>query len=426
MNITLDYSGSLDFINKDELHSLASSSLKHLNSLISGDGEGSDFLGWINLPEEALANIAGIEDTASRLRDQAGTTVVIGIGGSYLGTKAILEALKQPLGKSSHELIFAGHNISEDYLSSLLAYLENRKFNIVVISKSGTTTEPAIAFRLLKSLLEEKEGKKTASGRIIAITDSSKGALRELAVKEGYQTFTIPDDVGGRFSVLSPVGLLPLSLAGTDIGSFIKGAADMALRTRDNSDSGSNPALLYAALRNILYDQGKMIELLANFEPGLHYLGEWWKQLYGESEGKDGKGIFPASANMTTDLHSLGQYIQDGERILFETVLSVENSKTTLRLPEDEDNLDKLNYIAGLRISEVNKKAEEGTVMAHIDGGVPVIRIQIPVLDEYCLGQLIYLFEIACGISGYILGVNPFNQPGVEAYKKNMFKLLGK
>lgn len=428
MEITLNYKGCLNFIDENDIYASASDSLRHLQSLIDGDGQGNDFLGWINLPEKAIYEIGAIKDTAEMLRRNAGITVIVGIGGSYLGSKSIIEALKNPFEDKHdlHKIIFAGQNISEDYLASLLDYLQNKTFNLVVISKSGTTTEPAIAFRLLRELLEKNEGKETASKRIIAVTDSKKGALRQLANIEGYKTFIIPDNVGGRYSVFTPVGLLPMAIAGINIKELIIGARNMAVRTRDNKDVKSNPALIYAAVRNLLYNNGKIIELLINFEPGLHYVAEWWKQLFGESEGKEGKGIFPAAADLTTDLHSMGQYIQDGKRVLFETVLSVEKNTSNLIIPEEKKDLDKLNYIAGKRISEVNKKAEEGTIMAHIDGKVPVFKINIPLLNENSLGQLMYLFEISCGISGYILGVNPFNQPGVEAYKKNMFALLGK
>ncbi len=428
MKINIDYQACLTFIDEDDIITSVSESKIYLQTLIKGDGAGNNFLGWLNLPENARNEIEDIQDTAKRLKQNAEITVIIGIGGSYLGSKAVIEALKNPFDKKqdSHEIIFAGQNISEAYLASLLDYLNNKIFNIVVISKSGTTTEPAIAFRLLRKLLEKSADKTTASQRIVAITDAKTGALRKLAENEGYKTFIIPDNIGGRYSVLSPVGLLPMAIAGIDIKALLQGAMDMAVRTRDNKDALSNPALFYAVLRNMLYRKGKMVELLVNFEPGLHYIAEWWKQLFGESEGKDGKGIFPAAADLTSDLHSMGQYIQDGERILFETVLSVQKTGAILVIPRDEDDPDKLNYIAGKRISEVNKKAEEGTIMAHIEGKVPVLKIEIPAIDENSIGQLIYFFEISCGISAYMLGVNPFDQPGVEAYKRNMFALLGK
>jgi glucose-6-phosphate isomerase len=428
MKVNIDYSGCLKFINEKDILTLADESVEYLKTLIKGEGEGSDFIGWLSLPEDVLVQIPDINSTAITLRENAYITVVVGIGGSYLGSKAIIEALRTPFAErgDQHEIIFAGQNISEDYLSSLLKYLGDKKFNIIVISKSGTTTEPAIAFRLLRKLMEESQGKTQASKSIVAVTDSEKGALRKLASIEGYKTYIIPDDVGGRFSVLTPVGLLPMAVAGIDISKLVLGAGEMAKRTLDLNKPQSNPALIYAATRNLLYSSGLHIELLSNFDPALHFIAEWWKQLFGESEGKGGKGLFPASVDLTTDLHSMGQYIQDGERILFETVLSVNNIKSRLVLPDDDINLDKLNYIAGKRISEVNNKAMEGCIMAHIDGKVPVIRIDIPVLDENSLGQLLYLFEISCALSGYILGVNPFDQPGVEAYKRNMFALLGK
>ena len=428
MDVCIDYTNCLRFVPEKEIHSLAHDSLKHLQSLLNGSGKGSDYIGWLKLPEEIEKDLPTIEATAERLRKSADITVVIGIGGSYLGSKAIIEAMSHPFKErdESHEIIYAGQNISETYLSSLLDYLNQKPFNIVAISKSGTTTEPAIAFRLLRRLLEDSVGKEAAAKRIIAVTDSEKGALRKLADLEGYESYSIPDDVGGRYSVLTPVGLIPLAIAGLNIRHLTRGAQEMARRTRDNNDYISNPALLYAAIRNLLYNSGKKIEMLINFDPRLHYIAEWWKQLFGESEGKEGKGIFPASADLTTDLHSMGQYIQDGERILFETVLSIEGNDTKLKLPPDKDNYDNLNYIAGKRISEVNKKAEEGTIMAHVDGNVPVIKIIIPGIDENNIGQLLFLFEISCAISGYILGINPFDQPGVEAYKKNMFALLGK
>jgi glucose-6-phosphate isomerase len=428
MEINLDLKGCLNFIDEKSIYSKTSEAARHLQSLIDKDGRGNDFLGWLNVPDKVINEIGSINQRAEILRQNADITVIIGIGGSYLGSKSVIEAIRLPFKdkNDSHEIIFAGQNISEVYLTSLLDYLHNKKFNLVVISKSGTTTEPAIAFRLLRKLIEKTEGEIKARERIVAVTDSKTGALRQIADKEGYKTFIIPDDIGGRYSVLTPVGLLPMAIAGINIEELLKGAISMAARTRDNKDALSNPALVYAAIRNILYNNGKKIELLVNFEPGLHHFAEWWKQLFGESEGKEGKGIFPAAADMTTDLHSMGQYIQDGERILFETVISVNKSKSELVLPEDDDDLDKLNYIKGRRISEINSKAEEGTIIAHIEGQVPVIKINLPALDENSMGQLIYFFEISCGISGYILGINPFNQPGVEAYKKNMYALLGK
>ena len=394
-------------------------------------GKGSDFLGWLNLPSEiSSSQLDEIEETASQIRKNSELVVVIGIGGSYLGAKAVIEALNHTFPafepKGNPLVVFAGHNICEDYHSELLQVLEKRSYSIIVISKSGTTTEPAIAFRLLKKHLEEKVGKAEASKRIVAITDQSKGALRKLATQEGYKTFVIPDDVGGRYSVLTPVGLLPITIAGFNIRSLVSGAADAAKENKPNVPFEKNNALIYAAARNALYNSGYKVEVMVNYTPKLHFLTEWWKQLYGESEGKENKGIFPAGVDFTTDLHSLGQYIQEGERFLFETIISVEKPKNQLTIPSDENNLDELNYIAGKRLSEVNQMAQIGTTLAHVDGKVPNICIQIPEISEYWIGYLIYFFEIACAISGYTLGVNPFDQPGVEAYKKNMFALLGK
>jgi glucose-6-phosphate isomerase len=410
--------------------SLAQQSVRHLDTLKAGTGSGNDFLGWLSLPDDILKQLDKIEKTARHLRSVSDTTVVIGIGGSYLGARAVIEALSHsfsPLLKTKHhDVIYAGQNICEDYLSELLEILDGRNYSIVVISKSGTTTEPAIAFRILKDHLERKVGKPVASGRIIAITDAKKGALRSLAETNGYETFVIPDNVGGRYSVLTPVGLLPIAISGLDIRMLVKGAKAMEELTRNNKNVASNPSLLYAAARNLILQSGKSIEIMVGFTPKLHFLAEWWKQLYGESEGKDGKGIFPASVDMTTDLHSLGQYIQDGQRILFETMISIKNPGKKLTIPIEKDNSDQLNYLAGKRLSEVNHNAETGTTLAHNDGNVPIITIKIPALDEYYTGQMIYFFEMACAISGYILDVNPFDQPGVEAYKNNMFALLNK
>lgn len=427
MKITIDLSGIDPFIGSRDITEYSKQSLDHLDALLSGKGRGADFLGWITLPEDISEQIDRISNTALRLRNQAGITVVIGIGGSYLGARAVTEALNDPFGAGkSHSLLFAGHHLSEDYLSSLTGHLEGKKFNIIVISKSGTTTEPAIAFRALKQMLVKQEGKNGAARHIVAVTDSSKGALRQMAELEGYETFIIPDNVGGRYSVFTPVGLLPVATAGYDIRSLIEGAAEMARDTRDNRNPATNIALTYASVRNLLFSSGKKIEMLVNYEPALHYLAEWWKQLFGESEGKEGKGIFPASADLTTDLHSLGQYMQDGQRIIFETVISVQNPSSEFIVPWEEENPDGLNFISGRRLSEVNSRAEEGTIEAHIGGGVPVIRLVMPEVNEKYIGQLLYFFEMACAISGYQLGVNPFDQPGVETYKKNMFRLLGK
>ncbi|MDE5647772.1 MAG: glucose-6-phosphate isomerase [Muribaculaceae bacterium] len=387
-------------------------------------GEGSDYLGWAHLPSSITdAEIDDINTTARNLADSCDVVVAVGIGGSFLGAKAVNEALSDAFA-TSHKVVFAGQNIGEDYLSQLLNFLKDKTYGIIVISKSGTTTEPAIAFRLLRENLEKKLGKEEASKRIVAVTDASKGALRKMADTEGWKTYIIPDNVGGRFSVLTPVGLLPIAVAGFDIKALVEGARAMEMATM--KPGADNLSQTYAMTRNALYNAGKKIEILVNYNPRLHYFAEWWKQLYGESEGKDGKGIFPAAVDFSTDLHSMGQWIQDGERTIFETVLSVENTDNTVVIPHDNDNLDGLNYIAGKRVDEVNKMAELGTRIAHIDGGVPNMRITIPSINERHLGELIYFFERACGISGYILGVNPFNQPGVEDYKRNMFALLEK
>ena len=398
-----------------------------LKKLIDGTGAGNDFLGWVRLAQETPASLLDdINATAAGMRELCDVVVAIGIGGSYLGAKAVIEALGNSFAAYRNEgvqVLFAGQNIGEDYLAELQDYLAGKRFGIIVISKSGTTTEPAIAFRLLKEQLEREVGRDEARKRIVAITDEKRGALRTLANSEGYKTYIIPDNVGGRFSVLTPVGLLPIAVAGFDINALVDGATKMGEATINGTDTS---ALTYATTRNALYRAGKKIEILVNYSPKLHFFGEWWKQLYGESEGKDHKGIFPAAVDNTTDLHSMGQWIQEGERIIFETVISVEKTEHELRIPSDESNLDGLNYIAGKRVDEVNKMAELGTRIAHIDGEVPNIRISIPAITPFTLGQLIYFFEAACGISGHILGVNPFNQPGVEAYKKNMFALLEK
>ena len=428
--IELDIKNVYQAVPEEKINALEPEAKAAIEHVFNKDAAGNDFLGWVDLPtrtDETLIN--DINASAEALRATCDVVVSIGIGGSYLGAKAVIEALSDSFAAYGHrrqgpEVLFAGQNIGEDYLYELQDYLKDKKFGIIVISKSGTTTEPAIAFRLLKAQLEAQIGKEEATKRIVAITDAKRGALRKLADEEGYKTFIIEDSVGGRFSVLSPVGLLPIAVAGFDIESLIEGAQDMqnALAV----PSAHNLAMRYAAARNALYRDGKKIEILVNYNPKLHYFGEWWKQLYGESEGKDHKGIFPAAVDNTTDLHSMGQWIQDGERIIFETVLSVEKPEFEVVIPEDKDNLDGLNYIASLRVDNVNKMAEAGTRLAHIDGGVPNLRISIPALEEEYLGQLIYFFELACGVSGYMLGVNPFNQPGVEDYKRNMFALLAK
>jgi glucose-6-phosphate isomerase len=429
-NLSINLKNTSKFISFEEIVAHAQQSVRHLDTLNAGTGAGNDFLGWLSLPDDILPQLEKIEKTAEHLLSVSDTTIIIGIGGSYLGARAVIEAIahsfSQLMKNKHHDVIFAGQYISEDYLAELLELLEGRNYSIVVISKSGTTTEPAIAFRILKDHLEKKIGKSEAAERIIAITDAKKGALRSLAESNGYETFIIPDNIGGRYSVLTPVGLLPMALAGIDIRILVKGAKSMEEITRNNKHAETNPSLLYASARNLLLQSGKPIEIIVGFTPKLHFFSEWWKQLYGESEGKDGKGIFPASVDLTTDLHSMGQYIQDGQRILFETMISVKNPVKKLIIPLEKDDSDQLNYLAGKRLSEVNHYAELGTTLAHNDGNVPIITINIPDLDEFYLGQMIYFFEMACAISGYILDVNPFDQPGVEAYKKNMFALLNK
>lgn len=407
------------------------SAVEAMTTLHEGNGEGSDFLGWLHLPSSISQEfIDRINKTAARLRENCDYVVCIGIGGSYLGAKAVISALSDFFADlyapapHNPKVLYAGQNIGEEYTAELEKLLTGKKFGIIVISKSGTTTEPAIAFRIFKEMLENQAGKEAAKDLIVAVTDEKKGALRTLATQEGYETYVIPDNVGGRFSVLTPVGLLPIACAGFDIQKLVAGAVEMENTAAHESEE--NPVEVYARLRNALYQSGKKIEILVNFNPKLHYFAEWWKQLYGESEGKDGKGIFPAAVDFTTDLHSMGQWIQEGERTIFETVLSVKKPAITRRIPEDAANLDGINYLSGKRIDEVNKMAELGTKIAHVDGGVPNIKIELAKLDEHTLGQLIYFFEKACGVSGYMLGVNPFNQPGVEAYKKNMFALLEK
>ena len=430
-NLKVDYSKTLGFISKADVLAYKDAVKQNITALYKQTGKGNDFLGWVNLPSSiSAAEIADIKATAQKMKQLCEVVVVIGIGGSYLGAKAVIDALSDSFAQlkphNNPLVVFAGQNIGEDYLTELQGVLKNRKWGIVVISKSGTTTEPAIAFRILKADCEAQFGKKEAVDRIVAITDAKRGALRTLADQEGYKTYVIPDNVGGRFSVLTPVGLLPIAIAGFDIEQLVGGAAEMEKSTGADIDFEQNPSAVYAAVRNALYKKGKGIELTANYNPKLHFFAEWWKQLYGESEGKEQKGIFPASVDFTSDLHSMGQYIQQGQRSLFETVISIEKPNSSLQIPSDAANLDGLNFLSGKHIDEVNKMAELGTILAHVDGGVPNIRISIPKLDEFNLGQLIYFYELACGISGYILDVNPFDQPGVEAYKKNMFALLDK
>ena len=430
-SIKLDLKRVYNFVSKEQIWAYGEEIEKHNVALHNKTGKGNDFLGWVNLPSSITqAELDDYIATAKILQDKKiDIFVVIGIGGSYLGAKVVIDALSDSFAALQGRkpfVLFAGQNIGEDYLFELRQLLKHKEYALAVISKSGTTTEPAIAFRLLKQDLEEKYGKAEASERIIAITDASHGALRKLASVEGYKTYVIPKDIGGRYSVLTPVGLVAIAVAGFDIKAIVQGAADMEKASSPDVPFDKNLPGQYAAVRNALYKDGRLIEILANYNPKLHYFAEWWKQLYGESEGKDGKGIFPASVDFTTDLHSMGQYIQDGERKLFETIISVIKPDYEVVIPADEEDLDKLNYLAGKRIDEVNKMAELGTTLAHVDGNVPNILIEIPKLDAYYLGQLIYFFEKACGLSGYVLGVNPFDQPGVEAYKKNMFALLEK
>lgn len=431
MKLVLDYSKTLNFIDKKAIESRKNEAQQHIKTLYKKTGKGNDFLGWLDLPSSITKKqIDELKNTANVFQKKCNVVVVIGIGGSYLGAKAVIEALSDNFAKlqtnSSPLVVFAGQNLSQDYLTELRSFLMNKEWGIVVISKSGTTTEPAIAFRILKNDLEKQYGKEESANRIVAVTDEKKGALLKLAQKETYKTFSIPDDVGGRFSVLTAVGLLPIAIAGFDIGLLVNGAVDMEKQSGIDVPFEENLSAQYATVRNELLRKGKNIEILVNYNPKLHYFAEWWKQLYAESEGKDGKGIFPASVNFTSDLHSMGQYIQDGQRMMFETIISVKNPNQELLIPTDEENLDGLNFLANKSIDHVNKMAELGTLMAHLDGGVPNIRIEIPKLDEYYLGQLIYFYEMACAISGYMMAINPFDQPGVEAYKKNMFALLEK
>ena len=425
--------GCSSFVKDAEVKEYTAKALEALKVLEDESGAGNDFLGWKHLPTQTPESL--ITDCEAIRDDWKGKgvdlVVVIGIGGSYLGAKCALEALSHNFSKQlsakkdAPEIVFAGNNLSEEYISELMDLVQERNVACVVISKSGTTTEPAVAFRIIKQYIETRYGKAEAANRIVAVTDAKRGALKSLSTQEGYRTFVIEDNVGGRFSVLTPVGILPIVLGGFDIRAMLKGAAEMEAACAVASEE--NPAVQYAAMRNLLYAKyGKKIEILVSFNPKFQYLGEWWKQLYGESEGKDGKGIFPASVLFTTDLHSMGQYIQDGERMLMETVVTVEKASRSVIIESDEQNLDGLNFLAGKHVEECNAMAELGTKLAHIDGGVPQLGVTVEKIDEYNLGQLFYFFEKACGISAYILGVNPFNQPGVEAYKKNMFALLNK
>ena len=429
--LRIDIEDIFQFATEDQVQGLMPTIEQSLKTLHAGNGKGNDYLGWLNLPSTIAPNqIEAIYEVANDLRSKSEVVVVVGIGGSYLGAKSVIESLSHSFPESiegkATRVIFAGFNICEEYHSELLDLLDKKSYSIIVISKSGTTTEPAIAFRLLKQHLENKVGKTEAATRIVAITDPAKGALRQLATQENYRTFSIPNNIGGRYSVFTPVGLLPIAVAGFDIKKIITGAADAENQTGPDIPVTKNLACLYAAARNALYANGYKTEIMVNYTPKLHYITEWWKQLFGESEGKNHKGIFPAGVNFTTDLHSLGQYIQDGERHIFETVITVKGSSRKLEIPSDPANLDELNYISGNRLSDVNRMAQLGTTLAHIDGKVPNMSIEIPEINEYWLGNLMYFFQKSCAISGYTLGVNPFDQPGVEAYKENMFALLGK
>ena len=432
-NISVDITKAAQFLKPGAVEAYESQVKAAQEALENGTCPGNDFLGWLHLPTSITPEfLSEIQNTANTLRDKCEVIVVAGIGGSYLGARAVIEALGNSFAwltaeKKNPIILFAGNNIGEDYLFELTEYLKGKKFGVINISKSGTTTETALTFRLLKKQCEAQRGKTEAKDVIVAVTDAKKGAARTCADKEGYKSFIIPDNIGGRFSVLTPVGLLPIACAGFDVKQLVSGAQEMERVCGKQVPFNQNPAALYAAVRNGLYSEaGKKIEIVVNFQPKLHFFAEWWKQLFGESEGKDNKGIFPAACDFTTDLHSMGQWIQEGERSIFETVISVEEPENKLLFPHDEENLDGLNFLEGKRIDDVNKMAELGTRLAHVDGGVPNIRISVPRLNAYYIGQLIYFFEIACGISGNLLQVNPFNQPGVEAYKKNMFALLNK
>lgn len=431
--ITYDYSAAKDFVSADEIKKLSKEAEKAKKTLVDRSGAGNDFLGWVDLPENYdKEEFDRIKKAAARIKSDSEVLIVIGIGGSYLGARAAVEFLRHSFYnmvdksiRKTPEIYFAGNSISSTYIRHLMDVIGDRDFSVNVISKSGTTTEPAIAFRIFKEMLERKYGKEEAARRIYATTDKERGALKSLATEEGYETFVVPDDVGGRFSVLTAVGLLPIAVSGADIDKLMQGAKE-GRRLALESDFKDNDALQYAVFRNLMLEKGKEVEVLANYEPAFHYVSEWWKQLYGESEGKDGKGIFPASVDLTTDLHSMGQYIQDGKRILFETVVSIEKCREEIIIGRESVDLDGLNYLAGQTVDFVNKSAMKGTILAHTDGKVPNSVINIPEVNEYYLGELFYFFEFACGVSGYMLGVNPFNQPGVESYKKNMFALLGK
>lgn len=431
--VTFDYSKTAEFISKDEITSMKKLVLDAKETLVSKNGAGNDFLGWIDLPVDYDKDeFNRIKSAAEKIKSDSDVLLVIGIGGSYLGARAAIEFLRHNFYnmvdksvRKTPEIYFVGNNISSTYVKHLMDVIGDRDFSINIISKSGTTTEPAIAFRVFKKMLEAKYGKKEAAKRIYATTDKAKGALKNLATEEGYESFVVPDDIGGRFSVLTAVGLLPIAVSGADLDKLMEGAASGRKHALE-ADFEENDALLYAAMRNILLRKGKNVEIIANYEPSLHYVSEWWKQLFGESEGKDQKGIFPAAVDLTTDLHSMGQFIQDGARIMFETVINVETPQCEITIEEEPVDLDGLNYLAGKTMDFVNKSAMNGTILAHTDGNVPNLMVKVPEQNEFYLGELFYFFEFACGVSGYLLGVNPFNQPGVESYKRNMFALLGK
>ena len=433
IDLKVDFSKILGFVDQKEIDALQAEVTKSHQTIVKKTGAGNDFLGWVDLPGEIdEAMLRSIEEDAALISKKAEIFVVIGIGGSYLGARAVIEALSHNFGtllpgeRKHPQVVFAGNNLSEDYLADLIDVLDKRDYAMAVVSKSGTTTEPAIAFRILREHIEKKYGREEASTRIIAITDKERGVLKKLSLEEGYKSYVVPDDIGGRYSVLTPVGLLPIAVAGFDIRAMIEGAKAMRAASLASDAIAENPAAAYAAARTSLYRNEKTIEIMVGYQPSLVFFVEWWKQLYGESEGKENKGIFPAGVTFTADLHSMGQYIQEGERIIFETVISVEKPRRELSVPLDPQDLDGLNFTAGKRLYEVNKQAELGTLLAHVDGGVPNIKIAVPAINENVIGQLVYFWEFACALSGYMLKVNPFDQPGVEAYKKNMFALLGK
>ncbi|MCR5304810.1 MAG: glucose-6-phosphate isomerase [Lachnospiraceae bacterium] len=431
--VSFNYSKALEFMGEHEVLNLKRTTESARDTLLARDGAGNDYLGWIDLPEKYdKEEFARIKAAAQKIRENSDVLIVIGIGGSYLGARAAIEALRNSFynmqtkeDRKTPEIYFVGNNMSPTYIADLLDLVGDRDFSINMISKSGTTTEPGISYRFFRKKMIEKYGKEGAKERIFCTTDKAKGALRQMSDDEGYETFVIPDDVGGRYSVLTACGLLPIAVSGADIDALMKGAAEQR-ETVLKAAYEENPSLLYAAVRNILHRKGKAVEILANYEPGLHYVSEWWKQLYGESEGKDQRGIYPASVDLTTDLHSMGQFIQDGSRVMFETVINVEKSRRSLIIPEADSDLDGLGYLAGKEVQFANDSAMNGTILAHTDGKVPNLMVKIPCMDERSIGGLFYFFEYACGVSGYLLGVNPFNQPGVESYKKNMFALLGK